>query len=208
MADDLRSRIAHLSRRAGFGAQPTDIDAWTALGYDATVDLFFDTAPDPGSTASPPPNAFTLIAALPRVSGEEKKAANLVKRTQNQALVRWWLDRLTAVQKPLNEKMALFWHAHFATGLDKVDEASFMLRQNEIFRSLGLGRFEPLAQAVAKDPAMLVWLDANDNKKGSPNENFARELMELFTIGIGSYTDGDVREAARAFNWAVALAAA
>ena len=200
MADDLRSRIAHLARRSGFGATPAEIDASVARGYDATVDALFDPSPDPGADATPAPTTLALIAPLPRISGEEKKAANGVKRTQNYALVRWWLDRMTATQRPLNEKMALFWHGHFATGLSKVDEASFMLRQNEIFRSLGLTRFEPLAQAVAKDPAMLVWLDANDNKKGSPNENFARELMELFTIGLGSYTDGDVREAARAFT--------
>jgi uncharacterized protein (DUF1800 family) len=201
MADDPRSSIAHLYRRAGFGASPSVLDAAVAAGFDATVDALLDqTSPDAGAAATPPPTSFVLIAPISATSGEEKKARNEVKRTQNVALARWWLDRMTAVERPLAEKMTLFWHGHFATGLEKVDEAMYMLAQNQIFRTAGLGRFEPLALAVAKDPAMLVWLDANDNKKGSPNENFARELMELFTIGIGSYSDGDVREAARAFT--------
>ncbi len=201
MADDLRSRIAHLSRRAGFGATPAALDAAVGVGFDATVDALLDpNAPDSGVAATPPPNTFTLIAPLPRTSAEDKKARNQRKRAQNDALVRWWLDRMTAAERPFMEKMSLFWHGHFATGIEKVDEAVFMLAQNQIFRSGGLGGFTSLAQAVGKDPAMLVWLDANDNKKGSPNENFARELMELFTIGIGSYSDADVREAARAFT--------
>ena len=201
MADELRSRIAHLSRRAGFGATPAALDAAVGIGFQATVASLFEVgAPDAGTAATPPPTAFTLIAPLPRTSGEEKKARNQRKSAQNQQLARWWLDRMTATDRPLIEKMTLFWHGHFATGIEKVDEAVFMLAQNQIFRSSGLGGFTPLALAVGKDPAMLVWLDANDNRKGSPNENFSRELMELFTIGIGSYGDADVREAARAFT--------
>ncbi len=201
MADDTRSRITHLYRRAGFGASPATLDAAAQAGFDATVESFFDlAAQDAGATATPAPASFVLIAPLPRTSGEEKKARNLLKRAQNDALARWWLDRMSAVERPFVEKMTLFWHGHFATGIEKVDEATYMLAQSQIFRSAGLGAFGPLAQAVAKDPAMLMWLDANDNKKGSPNENFARELMELFTIGIGSYSDNDVREAARAFT--------
>ena len=201
MADELRSRIAHLYRRAGFGASPAALDTAVGIGFDAAVESLFDSgAPDPGAAATPPPSTFTLIAPLPRTSGEEKKASNQRKRAQNEELARWWLDRMTATDRPFFEKMTLFWHGHFATATEKVDEAVFMLAQNQIFRSGGLGSFTQLAQVVGKDPAMLVWLDANDNKKGSPNENFARELMELFTIGIGSYSDADVREAARAFT--------
>ncbi len=201
MADELRSRIAHLARRSGFGASPAALDAGVAIGFDATVDVLFDAgAVDSGAAATPPPSTFTLIAPLPGTSGDEKKARNQLKRVQNEALARWWLDRMTAADRPFVEKLTLFWHGHFATAIEKVDEAVFMLAQNQIFRAGGLGGFTQLAQAVGKDPAMLVWLDANDNKKGSPNENFARELMELFTIGIGSYSDADVREAARAFT--------
>jgi uncharacterized protein (DUF1800 family) len=101
---------------------------------------------------------------------------------------------------PLRERLTLFWHDHFATSVQKVKEPELMFRQNEIFRSRGAGNFEALAQAVAKDPAMLVWLDANENKKGRPNENFARELFELFLLGIGNYTEADVQEGARAFT--------
>jgi uncharacterized protein (DUF1800 family) len=100
----------------------------------------------------------------------------------------------------LRERLTLFWHDHFATSVDKVKEPELMYRQNQIFRSQGAGNFEALAQSVAKDPAMLVWLDANENKKGKPNENFARELLELFLLGIGNYSENDVKEAARAFT--------
>jgi uncharacterized protein (DUF1800 family) len=200
MADDLRSRIAHLYRRGGFGAKPEAIDALVTQGYDAAVESLFDTTPDPGATNSPTPPGYTLIQPLPSATADEVKSRSRLRRTQTLGLQTWWLDRMTATERPLVEKMTLFWHGHFATSIQKVTEARFMLAQNEIFRSLGLGTFEPLAQAVAKDPAMLVWLDANSNRKGSPNENFARELMELFTIGIGTYSDNDVREAARAFT--------
>lgn len=200
MADDERSRIAHLYRRAGFGARAEEIDAAVGRGYAATVESLFDTSPDPAAASSPPPANLQLIAPQPATTAEEKKARSQLRSRQNVALMRWWLNRMTRTERPLVEKMSLFWHGHFATGIDKVTEASYMLSQNEIFRRLGLGNFAALTRAVAKDPAMLVWLDANDNRKGKPNENFARELMELFTIGIGSYTDSDVREAARALT--------
>jgi uncharacterized protein (DUF1800 family) len=112
----------------------------------------------------------------------------------------WWLYAMLQGGHPLREKLTLFWHNHFATSLAKVQSPALMFRQNGLLRAHALGRFGPLLHAVDRDPAMLVWLDSNRNVRGRPNENYARELMELFTLGVGNYTEPDVREAARAFT--------
>ena len=112
----------------------------------------------------------------------------------------WWADRMVSTDRPLQEKMALFWHGHFATGADKVRDYRKMLVQLELFHQKGTGNFRELLIAVAQDPAMLVFLDAGQNVKGAPNENFGREVMELFTMGVGNYSEHDIREAARAFT--------
>jgi uncharacterized protein (DUF1800 family) len=112
----------------------------------------------------------------------------------------WWADRMLGTARPLEEKMTLFWHGHFATSEDKVRDFRKMLRQNETFRRHATGNFRDFVVAVAQDPAMLYYLDAGVNVKGAPNENFAREIMELFTIGVGHYGERDIREAARAFT--------
>ena len=97
-------------------------------------------------------------------------------------------------------RLTLFWHDHFATSLVKVQNPALMYRQNCLLREHALGRFGPMLQAMSRDGAMLIWLDSNSNLKGRPNENYARELMELFSLGVGNYTEKDVREAARAFT--------
>src|SRR5205807_403351 len=112
----------------------------------------------------------------------------------------WWLDRMLLTQRPLQEKLTLFWHDHFATANSKVNNAVLMLQQMQLFRDNGLGNFETLLQQVTRDPAMLIWLDNRLNRKGAPNENYAREVQELFTVGIGNYTEQDIHEAARAFT--------
>ncbi|MHB8671354.1 MAG: DUF1800 domain-containing protein [Acidimicrobiales bacterium] len=207
MADQTRSRIAHLYRRAGFGATPAQLDDATAKGYEATVDGLLDlNRPDPRADSVTPPS-FTDPTADPLVQGGRvpadpaaRKALQQRAHDEGRELVMWWLDRMVAAERPLAEKLTLIWHGHFATSIEKVRAASFMYRQNELFRSLGAGSFEALTQAVAKDPAMLVWLDSSSNVARSPNENFARELMELFTLGIGNYTEDDVKAAARCFT--------
>ena len=115
-------------------------------------------------------------------------------------LAYWWANRMLTTHRPLQEKMALFWHGHFAVNESKVRDYRKMLRQLEIFHEHGTGNFRDLMIAVAQDPAMLAFLDAGVNVKGAPNENFAREIMELFTMGVGNYTETDIREAARAFT--------
>jgi len=112
----------------------------------------------------------------------------------------WWANRMLQSERPLEEKMTLFWHGHFATSEDKVRDYRKMLIQNELFRKYGTGNFRDLLIKVSQDPAMLAFLDAGVNVKGSPNENFAREIMELFTMGVGNYAEEDIREGARAFT--------
>lgn len=204
MSDSPRSQIAHLYRRAGFGPSPQQLAASSSQNYAAVVDaLFADPAGDPGVAATPTPS-FSITAATENETPVERKARQTLRNQQGRQLLQWWIARMTMVERPLREKATFFWHGHFATSIEKVREATFMLKQNESMRSLGLGTFEPLVQAIAKDPAMMIWLDSTLNRRGSPNENFARECMELFTIGIGSYSDADVREAARAFTgWRV-----
>lgn len=121
-------------------------------------------------------------------------------RLETDRVAQWWAGRMLATPRPLEEKAALFWHGHFATNEDKVRDYRKMLEQVELFQARGLGDFHALLVAVAKDPAMLAFLDAGINVKGSPNENFAREIMELFTMGPGNYTETDIREGARAFT--------
>src|SRR4029079_7241936 len=119
---------------------------------------------------------------------------------ETQRLGVWWANRMLATKRPLEEKLTLFWHGHFATGENKVRDYRMMLRQNEMFRARASGKFRDLLVGILKDPAMLVYLDNGENIKKHPNENFGRELLELFTMGVGNYTEHDVREAARAFT--------
>src|SRR5262249_104438 len=112
----------------------------------------------------------------------------------------WWLYCILQGGHPLREKLTLFWHNHFATSLIKVRSSELMFRQNCLLRSHALGNFGDMVQPISKDCAMLLWLDSNSNVKGRPNENYARELMELFSLGVGNYTEKDIREAARAFT--------
>jgi hypothetical protein len=119
---------------------------------------------------------------------------------ETQRLALWWANRMLATRRPLEEKLTLFWHGHFATGQNKVRDYRMMLQQNLMFRSLASGRFRDLLVGLLKDPGMLVYLDNGENIKTHPNENFGRELLELFTMGVGHYTERDVREAARAFT--------
>ena len=121
-------------------------------------------------------------------------------RLETDRVAYWWANRMLISPRPLQERMALFWHGHFATNEDKVRDYRKMLKQLRLFQQLGLGDFRALLIGVAQDPAMLAFLDAGINVKGSPNENFAREIMELFTMGVGQYGEADVREAARAFT--------
>ncbi len=200
MAAD-RATIAHLLRRAGFAPTAAEIDAATTAGWTATVDALLDlSGPDPADAAPAP--TFTPYSPLAArgLTLQQRQAAQQARNAEFAVLQRWWLARMAATSHPLREKLTFYWHGHFATSYDKVRLPALMHQQNQLFRTLGAGGFEALTQAVAKDPAMMIWLDTSTDKASHPNENFARELMELFTLGIGNYTEADVREAARAFT--------
>jgi uncharacterized protein (DUF1800 family) len=204
MAAD-RATVAHLLRRAGFAPTSAEVDAAAAAGYGATVDLLLDFSEPDRADAAPAPT-FTPYSPLAErgLTVAQRHAAQRQRNSELAALQRWWLARMATTSHPLREKLTLYWHGHFATSFDKVRIPGLMYGQNQLFRALGAGGFEPLTQAVAKDPAMMIWLDTGTDKAAHPNENFARELMELFTLGIGNYTEDDVREAARAFTgWVV-----
>ena len=175
--------VAHLLRRAGFGGSPSRIAELTALDRPALVDAVLSTA---GAPADPPPAAI----ADPAVDQYPKWVA----------ATQWWLDRMATSPTPLVEKMTLFWHGHFVSGQDKVFDMDWMVRQNRLYRSLALGDFAQLAGRMAVEPAMLDYLDNRLNRVGNPNQNFARELMELFTIGVGNYTEADVDASAQAWT--------
>ena len=177
-----RRHAAHLLRRAGFGGRPEEVDAFAALGAQAAVDALLHPA-QPETAFVDYPDAVLLYDP----------------KTRNQTAEMWWLDRMLRTQHPLIEKMTLFWHGHFATSDRKVP-ANFMVEQIDMLRSQSLGNFRNLLLAVSKDPAMLIWLDNRYNVAAHPNENYAREVMELFALGLGNYTEDDVENAARAFT--------
>lgn len=174
-------QAAHLLRRAGFGGTPAEVGSFVTAGRSGAIEALVNSS---GDTAA-------LDAQLARLQ---------LDLTTRAGIQRWWVARMLLTPRPLEERMTLFWHDHFATAISKVNRADLMLRQNQTFRRLALGNFRQLLLEVARDPAMLVWLDNRLNRRGNPNENFARELMELFTIGIGNYTEQDVHEVARAFT--------
>jgi len=180
-----RRKAAHLLRRAGFGAAPEEIAEAVEKGLEATVDGLFDGAEEQEAEFR---KTFETASSALVDFGDPDQARG------------WWLYRMTRTHSPLREKLALFWHGHFATSVGKVEDTSLMLRQVETLRRLAWGDFREIVLAMARDPAMLVWLDGESSTKEHPNENFARELMELFTLGIGHYTEADVQEAARAFT--------
>jgi uncharacterized protein (DUF1800 family) len=187
---DLR-RVVHLHRRAAFAASWGELQRDLKGGPEASIGrLLAGSGVREGAPADFAATADTL-ARLAVQAGDLGR------------LKAWWMYRMLLGPDPLTERLTLFWHNHFATSAAKVGTA--VHRQNEIFRACARGPFGELLGRVVRDPALLLWLDAQANKKGRPNENLARELMELFTLGVGHYTEADVKEAARALTgWTVA----
>lgn len=185
MQSSLRERLSHLLRRAGLGAPRAEVERLLPLGIEGAVDHLL----------SYEQQAETIDdeAILRLLRGDSP-------RLQPPMVANWWLYRMLVTQRPLQERMALFWHNHFATSASKVGDGNLLLIQIQMFQRLALSDFQNLVIEVSKDPAMLVWLDGVRNVKGKPNENFARELLELFTMGIGHYTERDIQQGARAFT--------
>jgi len=200
---------AHLLNRAGFGGTPAEIEHLASLGPDKAVTYLVDYEQIPDSTPNPewakpdPTRAERYRAARDADPEKRRQLIQEEQKQQRQNIVQlkyWWLERMAKGPRPLQEKMTLFWHGHFATSMEKVKDAYLMWKQNDLFRQQATGNWLQLLIATAQDPAMLVWLDQAQSRKEHPNENFAREVMELFTLGEGHYTEKDVTEAARALT--------
>ena len=202
-----RAQLAHLLRRATFGPRAEEVDAAERAGFDATLaSLLAPTSPDAGAARTPVPSLGSdPLAALPKGADRAtRQKAQQELRQQVQQVMLWWLDRLVAADHQFAEKLVFFWHGHWATSVEKVRSAVLMLRQQQTFRDLGYGDFGPFLKAMLRDPALIIWLDGQQNTRAAPNENLARESMELFTLGVGNYTEADVRAAARALTgWQV-----
>jgi uncharacterized protein (DUF1800 family) len=207
-----REAIAHLLRRAAFGPTAEEVDAAERAGLDATLDgLLAPTGTDPGAAATPPPRFDTdpYAGITKNSTRSDRQKANKQRTDQVQLLQQWWLDRMVAARHQLTEKLVFFWHGHWATDVQKVKFAQPMLGQLETLRRYGAGDFGALVRAMVRDPALIVWLDGQKNTRKAPNENLARELMELFTLGIGHYGEADVKAGARALTgWTVARSTA
>jgi uncharacterized protein (DUF1800 family) len=204
-----RVKAAHLFARAGFGATASEIEQAAGQSPAEVVERLVAVEKTPESWA--PPDWVTPdselrpdLRAMRELSEEKRKMAQrerrMEARDEMQDLRFWWLQRMRTSPRPLQEKLTLFWHGHFATSMEKVRSSYALYRQNETLRKHAFGSWRDLLVAVGKDPAMLIYLDNAHSRKEHPNENFARELMELFTLGEGHYTEEDIKEAARAFT--------
>jgi uncharacterized protein (DUF1800 family) len=200
--DDAR----HLLLRTGFAPAAGDVAPYVGLTRGEAVDRVLATGrtvaltPMPDWTTEAIPTRAQRAAWTP----DQRRDADRLRGQHYDELRAWWLREMLVTPSPLTERMTLFWHNHFTSGQDKVSEPQLMAQQNALLRRDALGNFGTMLHAVAKDPAMLLYLDGASNRKGKPNENFAREVMELFTLGEGQYTQRDVAEAARAYTgWGV-----
>lgn len=201
-----REEARHLLTRTGFGASPAAIQSLVRLDRAAAVRKLLDgVRAEPGTPApafvhEPPPDRKAM-QMLPQFL---KRSMRMESRQEGQALKGWWYREMISTPSPLTERMTLFWHNHFTSSLEKTKWPPLMYRQNLALRREAVGSFRTMLHTLAKDAAMILYLDGSRNLKKKPNENFAREVMELFTLGEGNYTEKDIKEAARAFTgWSV-----
>ena len=192
----------HLLNRTGFAASESEVERVATLSREDVARRLLDAST--GSATTTPPASVNAALTPPReiraMSEDERKAFRHDTIDEGLALREWWLREMLATKSPLTEKMTLFWHNHFVSSQQKVKYNQLMYRQNVLLRRHALGNFATMLYEVARDPAMVIYLDSVSNRKGQPNENFAREVMELFTLGEGHYSEQDVKEAARAFT--------
>ncbi len=196
---------ARLLRRTGFGTTGRAVDAAVAQSDYLTTALDSGPEADPGARATPLPSFPVPAPPGKNATTAARKQYNSGLRDQMRTLSQWWLERMVSVQQPVHEKLTLLWHNHFATSASKVRAAGLMATQNQKLRAGALGDFRSLAYSMLTDPAMLRWLDGQQNTEKAANENLSREFMELFALGHGNgYTESDVREGARALTgWVI-----
>lgn len=195
-------RAAHLYRRAAFGADYATLTAAVDAGPATVIDALFTASEPAGDGANQRGDGSDAVAAFDRQM--ESLSSAMMGTGDPRALSASWLYRMVNTPAPLLERVTLCWHDHFATSAAKVTKSRLMLDHLDLLRSHALGAFEPFVQAISRDPAMLIWLDSTVNRRVSPNENYAREVMELFCLGVGHYTEDDIKQVARAFTgWEV-----
>ena len=192
-----RLEVARLFHRTGFGPKPGEFAAALSAGVASTRSKVL--AP-PSRTSFVTPPVLTDLGPRPAPNSPTVVDYSQQLRYQNQQLLLWWLDEMVSSPYTLQEKMTWFWHGHWATSIGKVNYALPMFNQNVTMRKYALGNFADFAKAMFSDGALQVWLDGQENTAKAPNENFSREMMELFTLGVNRYTEKDVKELARAFT--------
>ena len=201
-----RTLAAHLLNRAGFGALPEEVDQAAGWGLARTVDYLvdFDKVADDDFPPPKMPDPEEPKKKVVDLTAQQKREIAQQVRRDNQTVTEdiraWWIRRMMHTKRPLQEKMTLFWHGHLTTSAEDVKRAQLLLTQNQFLRDNCLASFRDLLIGISQDPAMLEYLNNNTSRKQHPNENYAREFMELFTMGIGNYTEDDVKAAARAFT--------
>ena len=196
--DVKRLEIARLYNRFGFGPRPGEYTKALKAGVAVTKQSLLNPPQiDSGAVTLP---EVTDLGKRPEPNTPEVITFSRGLRVQSQDIELWWLDQMVATNKPLQEKMVWFWHGHWATSIGKVNYPMPMLLQNQTFRQYATGNFNEFAKAMFKDGALQIWLDGGENTVKAPNENLSREMMELFLLGVNRYTEGDVKELARAFT--------
>ena len=198
-------KARHLLNRTSFAAQTSEIDDYATLTREQAVDRLLSQTRRTAAYPAPTWTAKYDRVFRPDMTPEQRQQANRRELVERGLEIRtWWVAEMLSTPSPLTEKMTLFWHNHFATSQQKVRSATLMYRQNVLLRNYATGNFGAMLREVSKDPAMLIYLDGAQNRKGAPNENFAREVMELFTLGEGHYSEQDIKEVARAFTgWSI-----
>ena len=185
---DVRRLLAHLMRRSGFGATSSELDELSDIPYEQVVDSLLD----------PPDKSWMGEHLIRRFHHEQSGMMSAFGPSE------YWLYQMVTTKAPLIEKMSLFWHGIFATGYPKVIHGKVLSNQIAMFRRHGMTKLDELLVELSKDPAMIVWLDNQENHNGAINENYGRELLELFSMGVGNYSEDDIKEAARAFTgWTI-----
>jgi len=196
-----------LLTRTSFSASAAQVQEFSQLSRAQAVDRLLSSAQTQAQSTPPELSSEDrrlIPGGMRQFSEEEKKVIVRQGREQGVALRAWWIKEMLTTTSPFTEKMTLFWHNHFTSSLQKVKSPQLMYRQNLLLHRNALGNFGEMLHAIAHDPAMILYLDNVSNRKGKPNENFAREVMELFTLGEGHYTEQDIRDAARAFTgWGI-----
>ncbi|MEM9420242.1 MAG: DUF1800 domain-containing protein [Planctomycetota bacterium] len=209
----------HLLNRVGYGGTPSQVNELQGLGLDAAVDRLVDYAQ---IDVSHLPEVELDPDVMRKLTQDERKRYQTARREGNQDVLdeqrrfnlearradqkmmnelrRWWFDRMTTTPRPAEDRLTLFWHGHFASSWRSVRDTYLMYRQHQMLRENANGNFSELARGIVRDPAMLKYLNNNQNNKRKPNENLARELMELFTLGVGHYTEEDIKAGARALT--------